>query len=318
MTSPASIGGLYRVLAAIFLTSLLIACDIDGGNNLPRVPDTGLFMYAEANQHEAQDAAQVAAAVYSDGEPVDLIGGDVFEARTATQRVLLKYAGRYTGSYSASLPVDSDAQDVFFNVIHEPVETRGDRWYPIDIAIIDPGPGELVGKSASVNFPPVVTITGPANDTEYASINDVIDLSWVAIGEGDTMKVLSAVSCTDGLSTASYGTVVEVGDDDGLEAIPMDKFIYDASSGVPGVDFITDSALLMLQELLNKLSAGNIDPDFLVKKAGANPVSSNCEIRLFLQRQRNGQFDVSFDGGAVVGSRSAEVTVIYIPAVGLN
>jgi len=132
------------------------------------------------------------------------------------------------------------------------------------------------------------------------------------------MKVLSAVSCTDGLSTASYGTVVEVADDDGLEAIPMDKFIYDASSGVPGVDFITDSALVMLQELLNKLSAGNIDPDFLVKKAGANPISSNCEIRLFLQRQRNGQFDVSFDGGAVVGSRSAEVTVIYTPPVSLN
>jgi hypothetical protein len=257
----------------------------------------------------------VAAAVFSDGEPVDLVGGDVFEARTATQRVLLKYGGRFAGSYAASLPVDSSVLDVFFNVVHEPIETREDRWYPIDIAIIDPGPGELVGKSAMVSFPPEVTITGPAADTVYTSITDVIDLSWVAIGAGDNMKVLSAVGCNDGLATSSYGTVVDIADDDGLEAIAMDKFIYDATSGVPGVDFIADAALVMLQELLNKLSAGNIDPDFLAKKTGANPIYSACEIRLFLQRQRAGQFDVTFDSGTVIGSRSAEITVSYVPVI---
>ena len=306
----------HYIVAAIFLVYLLAGCDVDGSNNLPRVPDTGLFIYAEANQHEMQDSAQVAAGVYRDGEPVGLIGGDIFEARTATQRVLLKGSGNYGGSYASLLPVDNSTQDVFFNVVHEPIEAREDRWYPVDIANIDPGPGELVGKSATVNFPPEVTITGPAAASIYTSINDVIDLSWVAIGEGDAMKLLSAVSCSDGLANASYGTMVELIDDDGLESIGLDKFIFDTESDTV-LTFIKDVSLVMLQELLNKLSANNIDPDFLVKKVEANPISSSCEIRLFLQRQRTGQFDVTFDDGVVLGSRSAEVIINYIPP-GLN
>ncbi len=198
--------------------------------------------------------------------------------------------------------------------MHEPTEARADRWYPVDIAYIDPGPGELVGKSATVSFPPEVRITGPAAATVYTSINQVIDLSWVATGEGDTMKLLSAVSCSDGLAKTSYGTVVELTDDDGLEAVGLDKFIFDAESGA-ALTFIKDASLVLLQELLNKLSANNIDPDFLIKKVEANPISSNCEIRLFLQRQREGQFDVTFDDGIVFGSRSAEVIINYIPPV---
>ena len=305
---------MHHTFTAIFLFYLLAGCDVDGSNNLPRVPDTGLFIYAEANQHEMQDSAQVAAAVYRDGEPIGLIGGDIFEARTAAQRVLLKDSGRYSGSYASSLPVDYSVQEVFFNVVHEPIEAREDRWYPVDIAYIDPGPGELVGKSATVNFPPEVTITGPAAGNVYTSINDDIDLSWVAIGEGDTMKLLSAVSCSDGLASTSYGTVVELADDDGTEKISMDKFIFDAESNTL-LTFIKDAALVMLQELLNELSANNIDPDFLVKKVEANPISSSCEIRLFLQRQRTGQFDVTFDDGVVLGSRSVEVIINYVPPV---
>jgi len=310
--NPASSIRTHHTFTAIFLVYLLAGCDVDGSNNLPRVPDTGLFIYAEANQHETEDSTQIAAGVYRDGDPVGLIGGDIFEARTATQRVLLKYSGNYNGSYAALLPVDNSVQEVFFNIVHEPIEAREDRWYPIDIAFIDPGPGELVGKSATVSFPPEVTITGPAAASVYTSINDVIDLSWVAIGEGDTMKLLSAVSCSDGLANTSYGTEVEVADDDGLEAIGMDKFIFDTESNTP-ITFIKDTALVILQELLNKLSANNIDPDFLVKEVEANPISSNCEIRLFLQRQRTGQFDATFDDGVVLGSRSAEVIINYVP-----
>ena len=104
----------------------------------------------------------------------------------------------------------------------------------------------------------------------------------------------------------------------GIESISLDRFIYDANLGSGAVEFLTDSALALLQETLNQLSAGNIDPDFLAKKAGANPIESNCEIRLFLQRQRRGTFDVSFDDGTVIGSTSAEVTLQYVPLIGLD
>jgi len=307
-------------LAAAFF---LAGCEIDGGDNQPRVPDQGLFMYAEANRHEAEDSAEVVAAVFNDGEAVNLVGGDVFEARTETERVLLTKGGYFDGSYAESLPVDNGVRDVFFNVVHEPIEARADRWYPVDILNIDPGPGELVGKSAMVSFPQSVTINAPATDTFYNSINDGINLDW-DLGNGGNMRVLASVECTDGLAKSSYGVVVDdeveagMGVDDGVHTIGLDKFIYDLDLGSSTIKFVSDAALMLLQELLNKLSAGNIDPDFLLKKREANPIESTCEIRLFLQRQLNGQFDTTFDSGTVVGSTSAEVTVIYLPPVTSN
>mgnify|MGYP000088198974 FL=1 len=314
ITGHTSFGGIISLSVSTFLAVLLTGCEVDGSDNLPGVPDLGLFMYTETNRHESEEIAQVAAAVYKDGKPVNLVGGDVFEARTATERILLKEKGFYDGSYAASLPVDDTVLDVFFNVVHEPVDAREDRWYPVDLVNTDPGPGELVGKSSIVSFPPAVTITGPPAASVYTTIDDVIDLSWVAIGVGDNMRVLAAVECTDGLSSSSYGTMLDIVDDDGYEAISLDKFIYDLDKD-PVLQFIADAALVLLQELLDQLSAGNIDPDFLTKQAEANPINSACEIRLFLQRQRDGQFDITFDDGKVVGSRSAEVTVNYLPAV---
>jgi hypothetical protein len=307
-----------NVIFAIFLLFILTGCDFTTSDNLPKVPELGLVMYAEANRHENEDVAQVIAAVYKDGQPTYLVGGDVFEARTVTARILLKDEGFYTGSYAGELPVDDTIQEVQFNVVHEPIEAREDRWYPVDIINIDPGPGELVGKSASVSFPPAVMITGPSMDTVYTSINDVIDLSWVAFGAGDLMRVLSAIQCTDGLAVSTYGTMVEIADDDGLEAITMDKFIYDLNEVSPVLTFITDTALVLLQEMLNKLSAGNIDPDYLAKQGYANPINSACEIRLFLQRQREGQFDITFDDGTVIGSTTSEVTIKYLPPTQIN
>jgi hypothetical protein len=111
---------------------------------------------------------------------------------------------------------------------------------------------------------------------------------------------------------------VDIADDDGFEAIGMDKFIYDLSTGSSTIEFLRDAALVLLQETLNQLSAGNIDPDFLLKQQEANPIESACEIRLFLQRQRKGVFDVAFDEGDVIGSTSTEVTVRYLPPVTLK
>jgi hypothetical protein len=307
----------YKIAATITFIYVLAGCEVDSSNNIPPVPDTGLVMYAEANLHESEETAQIAAAVYRDGVPVGLVGGDVFEARTGTQRVLLKDSGSYDGSYAAPLVLDV-VQDVFLNIVHVPIEAREDRWYPVDLLNVDPGPGELVGKSATVSFPPAVTITGPASDDIYTGIDDIVDLSWVAIGAGDSMRVLSLVSCSDGLASSSYGTVVDIADDDGLEAVAMNRFIFDLDEGSPAVKFISDAAQALLQELLEQLSAGNIDPDFVARKVEANPVSSDCEIRLFLQRQRKGVFDASFDDGVVLGSRSAEVIVNYLSATPFN
>ncbi len=302
-----------RILHAFVLALLLASCSIDNGDNLDRVPNQGLFIYLETNRHKESNEAQIAAAVFKDGEAINLVGGDVFKAHTDSNQVLLKNKGFYTGSYADSLPVSNGDQTVSLSIAHEPIKTREDRWYPIDLINQDPGPGELVGLSASITFPTDVSITGPAPSAIYTRMDENINLSWVAAGEGDSMMLRSAISCKDELSTSTYGTKVEIGNDDGIETIGVDKLIFDTTVENPILTFIDEIAQAMLQEILNDLSAGKADPDFFARKIPANPAVSDCEIQLFLFRQREGAFDTAFDSGSVIGSTSAEVTIQYFP-----
>ena len=302
-------------LKTLYLCGLVVAlsaCEFESTNNLQGVPDQGLFLYLEANRHENGNVAQIAAAVFKDGEPLDAVGGDVFKASTNASEVLLTEEGFYTGSYYTSLPSSDADQNVTLTIVHEPVLAREDRWYPIDVINVDPGPSELVGNSATVTFPPPVAIT-TAQASIYSSINDIIDLSWVNSGEGDTMRIRAATTCDNGLNVSTYGTEVSLGDDDGIEPITMSNFIFDTTEEFPAITFIANVGIGMLQQILNDLSAGNADPDFFARQLPANPIESDCEIRLFLFRQRDGVFDTAFDSGSVKGSTSAELTIRYSP-----
>jgi hypothetical protein len=294
---------------------LLPGCDFESSDNFPNVPAEGLVVAVEANQHENSDEVQIAAAVFRDGDPIDLVAGDVFKAVNGSNEVLLRERGNYKGSYAATLSADDLSLGVSVDIVHEPLEARDGRWYPIDLINVDPGPGELVGPVASVLFPPEVTITGPSQLSVYTQSDEAIDLSWVALNQGDIIKVRCAVSCTDGLATNTYGIELLLGDDDGLESISIADFIYDSTSDAPVLSFIVAAARAMLQQLLNDLSAGNIDPDFLARNDTANPINSACDISLFLLRSRNGIADPGFDSGVIAGSRSDELTLLFRPPV---
>jgi hypothetical protein len=302
-----------KLLTVCCLFVALTACEFESTNNLKGVPDQGLFIYLEANRHENGDVAQIAAAVFRDGEPLNAVGGDVFKASTNTSEVLLTEAGYYTGSYYSSLPISDVDQDVTLTIVHEPVLAREDRWYPVDVINVDPGPSELVGNSATVTFPPPVIITTVQTTTPYTSVSDTIDFRWVNAAEGDTMHIRAATTCDNGLNVSTYGTEVALGGDDGIEAITMNNFIFDTAEEFPAITFIADVGLGMLQQLLNDLSAGKADPNFFARQLPANPIESDCEIRLFLFRQRDGIFDNAFDSGSVKGSTSAEFTIYYSP-----
>jgi hypothetical protein len=270
-------------------------------------------MYAEANLHDTEEDAQVAAAVFIDGEPVNLVGGDVFAASSGTESTLLLNKGYYDGSYSASLPMTS-LSDIFMEVVHEPIEAREDRWYPVDLVNIDPGPGELVGTSATISFPPEVIITSPTEPVTVFFLTDTIELTWIPAGMGDTMRALASVECSDGLATSHYGVSADINDDDGHEVLNLSNIIVDSRADNPILDLISGTALVLLQDLLDQLSAGNIDPDFVYKNADANPAESSCDIRIFIQRLREGVFDDAFDSGSVIGGRSTEIQVQYEPS----
>jgi hypothetical protein len=300
-------------LFALGLMLLLSACDIETSNNLPGVPATGFYAVVVANEHEGLDDVQVGVAIYADGEPINLTGGDVVRASNATGDVLLLQRGFYKGSYVANLPNPSILDRIDFEIVHDPIQARQNRWYPVELLNIDPGPGELVGSSASVIMPPAPVIIGNLDGSTYQSINETLNLGWLAGAANDEVRVRSVVSCDNGAKTTSYGTDVQLNDtsDDGFESIPLDQFIYDITQGNPAFEFIKDEVRALLQETLLKLSGGKADALLVEGLLPLNPVESDCDIQVFLYRKRpvipaSPKADFS-------GSRSADITIHYTP-----
>jgi len=299
----------------IFSLFLLSACDIDIDHNLPDIPPEGRFVVVGANQHNNIGSAEIAIAIFDDAIPVPLVGGDVVQASTSEDSILLLKDGIYIGSYAASLPNPANFNQVDFLVVHEPLEARQGRWYPVDLLNIDPGPGEFVGASASVILPPP-PLDLQTDNSNFMSINDSFTLSWSAETAGDIMKVRSAVSCFDDDNIYTYGTEAALIDntDDGSETIGLEQFIYDINdSSEPPFTFLLGQSRAALQELLNKLIDEGIAEDFFNSITLINPIDSSCEIRLFLFRHRDGAFDSVETNGRIFGSRSADTTLFYNP-----
>ncbi len=298
------------VLAAVVIT----ACDFEVDNSLPGVPATGFFAAVGANQHADEEEVQVAAAVFDDGVPINLVGGDAFEAATSAESVLLLKRGFYVGTYTANLPNATNLSDITItiSIVHDNLAVTESRWYPTELFNIDPGPGELVGASANITLPPVPVITAPQENTLFTSINDTFTLTWDP--GADMIAVRSAISCDNGVKVETYGTevVLPAGTDDmdGNVTIGIDQLIYDITADIPPeFEFIIGEARALLQELLEQLSAGAINEDFFAQLEPVNPISSNCEIRLFLFRERG----INSLNSRIFGSRSAEVTILYQP-----
>jgi len=301
-------------LAASSILLLLGACDIEINNNIPDVPPDGRFVVVGANQHKDMTDVQVGIAIFDDAVPVNLVGGDVVQASTSNDSILLLEKGFYKGSYVASLPNTTNFDQVNFLMVHEPLLARQDRWYPVDLLNIDPGAGEFVGASADISLPPV-PLNMSASNSNFSSINDNFVLTWAAEGAGDSMRVRSAVSCTNGTANSTYGTEVVLVDDsdDGSENIDLNQIIYDINSDNQIIKFLLAEARAILQELLIKLSNGAADENFFANLVLINPVDNSCEIRLFLFRHRDGSFDSTSTNGRIFGSRSADINILYNP-----
>jgi len=307
-----------NLTGSILLATGLSACGFEDSNNVPGVPATGLFAAVAANQHSGEDSTQVAVAIFDDGEPINLVGGDVVRASTSAESILLLDRGFYKGSYVANLPNTANLDQINLSIVHEPVEARQNRWYPADLINIDPGPGELVGSSATINLPPEPEILLPVMDSLYTGINDSFDVSWTPLNPSnpdDIMKIQSAIICDNGIKTSSYGTEVTLLDnsDDGFETVRLNQLIYDLTTVNPGIVFISGARRALLQAILEKLSSDAVADSFFANTNPVNPISSICEIQLFLFRQRPGSFSSPSTNGNIFGSRSSDVTIFYDP-----
>jgi len=301
--------------AILFSMFSLSACDIEIDNNLPDIPPQGRFVVVGANQHTAIASVQVAIAIFDNAIPVSLVGGDVVQASTREDSILLLKDGVYNGSYAASLPNPANFNQIDFLMVHAPLEARQDRWYPVDLLNIDPGPGEFVGASASILLPPQ-PLNLQTDSNSFINSNDSFMLSWSPESAGDIMKVRSAVSCTDDTNTYTYGTEATLIDDtdDGSENISLQQFIYDINDTTqPPFEFLLGQSRAALQELLTLIKEEGSAEDFFNSVSLVNPINSACEIQLFLFRQRDSTFDSIETNGRIFGSRSADVTLNYDP-----
>ncbi len=303
------------IVALLLAASLLIGCDIEVNNNVPDVPPEGRFAVVGANQHFNIDSIEVAIALFEDSIPIKLVGGDVVQASTADDSILLLQDGVYDGSYASSLPNAANFDQVDFLMLHEPILARQDRWYPTDLLSIDPGPGEFVGASAAIILPPVV-LNLQSDLSNFSSIDDSFILTWTPLADGDLMKVRSAVTCKDGSNVYTYGTEAALLDtaDNGSETIGLEQFIYDIDdTNDPPFSFLLGESRAALQELLTKLKDEGLANDFFNSFKLVNPINNECEIQLFLFRQRDGAFDDTATNGRIFGSRSADITLSYNP-----
>lgn len=307
----------YKSFTIAICLTLLTACDLSVDSTSRTIEQSGLHLQIFVNQHNQQAQAQASAAVFQDGSLSELYGGDIFLAKNKSKQTYLKTISESTLGYAGVLELEDDSSNINVSVTHEPNIAREDRWYPVDLLLIDPGPGELVGTSATLSLPDHVEIISPTENTTYLSYTDTIDLQWTAVSNGENMQALARVDCSDGLSSTVYSIDVDIGSDDGNESIPINSIIIDTEKSEI-FDFISDFIGIVFQALLNTLSLGAIDPDYVEKNIDANPAESSCDVQLFLLRVREGSFSAGFDSGTVNASTSSDVNILYTPPANLR
>ena len=273
---------------------------------------TGITADFQVNIHNEENKASVAAAVFDDSRRVNLIAGDVFEATTETNSTLLKSVNVQTGDYIGTLPIDDPGLPITIKIQHKPIETREDRWYPVDVLHVDPGPGNLVGREASVSFPPPVTITGPDNTAPYIDINDPVYISWVDAGVGANMRLTAAVSCTNGNRDFSYGVSYFLGPETGSDQKSMRSFIYNPTIRQRVLGFAGELIRVLMAGIIEVLTFGLVDADDL-DSSPINIETADCDIILTLIREKEASFNVNFDDVNAIGSTSASTTIRYRP-----
>ena len=304
-----------RIVLTMAAVTGLSACDFDSDQEYD-VPATGLFLQWQVNLHRDQNQAVTVVGLYNEGQPASLQGGDVFIVRNSAQELHVKESALQSGSYIGLLENIQADETVTLDVEHRPVEAREDRWYPSDALYVDFGPTVFNGLSTSVTFPAAVIIQSPVegmgDQTVFTTTAESIALQWDADSAGDNMEVRVAISCDNTLAIQNYGRTIALGLDSGSTDLSVADIIYNLDDEIPGWIELSTVIRDILQQELNRLSAGSADEQFFAKRAQVNPITSNCDIELFMFRL-HAPVDTDFSHSEVHGSRSDHVSLKYRP-----
>ncbi len=273
------------------------------------VPETGVAANIQVNIPSDQLKAAIAASVYKDRVKQPLVGGDVFVAVSDNDNQVLRSIENLSGNYQGIIDVSSQGDPVEVNIVHDADAAREDRWYPYETLQVDPGPGPLVGYTATVIAPAPVYINSPQEGSLYHDRSDEILLTWDP-ADGQQMRISSRVTCTDGHSSLTYGISSVLGEDDGSETLTVGSIIPNEAFINPIVDVFAELSMVIVATVLDAVTFGLINGSALTLE---NFDLTSCTIDLTLFREVDGQLDAAYSGGYAIGSTSDTVTITYQP-----
>ena len=309
-----------RLYIALLLVTGLVACGFeDDGKINDRAPENGLYIEVELSQHSGLDIVMAVTSIFQDGKPRQLVGGDVVKVSQGSAYTLLtnRHAGLQGYSNQLAVLADNAGQPFHVEIVHEPIETREDRWYPSDIIYTDTGPGDLVGLNTEITLPEPLTLTNANTEDSpqlFSSNLPDIDIQWAAGSNAETIYLRALVDCNDGVKTHRYLSEHELGGDDGFESIALSDIIYDLADEYPLLHLAKDLAKVLLQDTLNQLSKGNIGANYIQALSPLNPIASDCDIHAYVYRWAQTDIDNDIGKARIVGSTSDVTHWRYVGA----
>lgn len=304
----------------VCFAATLTGCGYDSSNSASDTirtepSSTGVSAYVWGNLPNEGSEAQVAASVFYDADKKALVGGDIIRAYSECSAATLRSIENLSGDYVASLDVFNSAQGIHFAVEHDPEVAREDRWYPVDELLVDPGPGNLVGYSAQLEFPTPLIVSSPTNLTEYRNRSDLINLIWEPDSSANQIRLTALSRCETIGYDVDWGferllaTNQDVDWDSGTYSLPISDILARANLN-SALGLFENLALIITTLPINIFSFGLFDP-LNIPLSDSN--IERCDLYLTLFREVPGTLGPDVSGGYAIASTSQTIHITYDP-----
>lgn len=252
-----------------------------------------------------QDKTFLASTLSDTGSKVLLVGGDTLIAETPTYRSLLKPDTAFT-FYFAEHPENLQDQTIDFSIDYLPLETRSERWYPVDEAYVDIGPGSYTYLTwqNTIQFPEAPTLHQPVNERVYNSRSDRVNITWDANLQGeDNVQIWAAFDCYQ-QSFKIYPDETDPVTNNGFSISIDDLFDAVNYRSYDGDNFN------LTQDFIDILFYGKIDTSSSIFNS-----PEDCRIRIHAFVQKIESTNEPFVSGNVYYHHSHTKTIVFTQAL---
>jgi len=297
-----------------FISCLVISgCDGTSDDHLQGpVSAIGASVLFEANLPEDSTSLNIAAAVYKDGLPEPMIGGDLIEITAESGKIYLSNDQYQENYYAGTLPLTNLSGEIHLEIVHDPQASRSDRWYPTDEVVVDPDTSSLVSYTSSLTLPDDIIITAPQPALVYTSLDDNVTLEWTG-SAADSLSMVSHARCfSDTNNHTDWVHTFDITDDQSYafsigDLLPTEGTLQTAGSAQ---NVLTGFIQILGDALLSGLTLGLYQPEEVsIEKYQLN----FCALNVSLVRKKNGTLGDGAVTGTAIGSRSDSINMEYRP-----